>query len=140
MSPLQAARCCRPVDGLLDPDWFKALCDPTRARLVGCLVKCGRACTVGEVAACCDVDLSVVSRHLRALELAGLLASSRQGRTVAYRVLYEEICRRLRDLADAIEECRPSGCCEPGRCTTGSCCRTDTPRPSGSRKGVRSGR
>ena len=137
MSPLQASRCCQPVDGLLDPDWFKALCDPTRARLVGCLVKCGRACTVGEVAACCAVDLSVVSRHLRALELAGLLESRRQGRSVAYRVLYEEICRRLRDLADAIEVFRPGGCppgaCQPGACCTPSDRRSGAPRTGGRR-------
>src|SRR5690606_5908823 len=37
MTPKQAAACCRPVDGLLDPEWFKALCDPTRVALLGCL-------------------------------------------------------------------------------------------------------
>lgn len=120
MTPKQAAACCRPVDELLDPALFKALGDPTRTRLLGCLVKCGRACTVTEVAACCSVDLSVVSRHLAALARAGLLEARRQGRTAAYSVRYSRLCGLLRSLADAIEECAPEaeGCCSGGRCGT----------------------
>lgn len=105
----QAAACCGPVDDLLDPELFKALCDPTRVRLLGCLVKCGRACSVSEIAECCPVDLSVVSRHLRVLERAGLLEAVKQGRTVFYRVRYERFCTALRALADAIETCCPLG-------------------------------
>lgn len=113
----QAAACCSPIDDLLDPELFKALCDPTRARLLGCLVKCGRACSVGEIAECCPVDLSVVSRHLRMLERAGLLEVIKEGRTVFYRVRYERFCTALRSLADAIE-----GCCPSGKVAKGGCC------------------
>ncbi len=109
MSPRQAAACRRPVDGLLDPGLFRALCDPTRSGLVGCLIKCGRACSVGELAECCAVDLSVVSRHLRTLERAGLLGSLKTGRTVRYSVKYPHICRTLRALAAAIEQYCPNG-------------------------------
>jgi ArsR family transcriptional regulator, arsenate/arsenite/antimonite-responsive transcriptional repressor len=118
-SPKHAATCCRPVDGLLDPEWFKALCDPTRVLLLGCLVKCGRPCSVGEIAECCSVDLSVVSRHLQILERAGLLESLKQGRTVSYAVRFSDVCGKLRLLADAIEQCCPDDSakgCEEGCC------------------------
>lgn len=109
------------MDGFLDPDWFKALCDPTRIRLLGCIVKCGRACSVGEVAECCDVDLSVVSRHLQVLARAKLVTKTKSGRVVSYLVDYDGICGKLRGLADAIEECRPArGACRPG--TGCGCC------------------
>ena len=120
-TPRQAAACCRPVDDLLEPALFKALGDPTRVRLLACIAKCGRACAVGEVAECCSVDLSVVSRHLQALARAGLVAPSRSGRTVSYEVRYAEVAATFRALADAIAECAPDdrdcgkggrhGCC-----------------------------
>lgn len=114
-TPRQAASCCRPVDDLLDPAFFKSLGDPTRVRLLACIAKCGRACSVGEVAECCSVDLSVVSRHLQALARAGLLAPEREGRTVRYSVRYGEIAGQFRALADAIDECAPATpCCAKG--------------------------
>lgn len=116
-NPRQAAACCRPVDDLLEPVLFKALGDPTRVRLLACVAKCGRACSVGEVAECCSVDLSVVSRHLQALARAGLVEPSRSGRTVRYAVRYAEVAAKFRALADAIEECAPDArrCAEGGR-------------------------
>jgi ArsR family transcriptional regulator len=118
-SPAQAAKVTRAIDALLDPGLFKALSDGTRLRLLACLAKCGRPCSVGEVAQCCSVDLSVVSRHLAALEEAGVLAVSKEGRTVRYRVLFAETAGVLRALADALQECCPEGCgtgCEGGGC------------------------
>ncbi|NBX31849.1 MAG: ArsR family transcriptional regulator [Planctomycetes bacterium] len=119
MTPVQASACCRPIDDLLDPELFKALSDPTRSRLLGCLVKCGCACTVSDVGECCAVDLSVVSRHLSLLERAGVVQSSKTGRTVHYVVDYAHLCRTMRAIADAIEQCCPAeqlpgcarGCC-----------------------------
>lgn len=119
MSPRQAAACCRPVDDLLDPVLFKALGDPTRVRLLGCLAKCGRPCSVTELAGCCSVDLSVVSRHLQALARAGLARSTRMGRTVTYLVDYDLLASRLRALADAIDDCRPA----PRRVACAGACR-----------------
>jgi DNA-binding transcriptional ArsR family regulator len=106
-TPRAAAACCRPVDDLLDPGLFRALGDPTRVRLFGCLVKCARPCSVGEIADCCDVDLSVVSRHLKTLGGAGLVEATRAGRTVRYAASHAEIADRMRRLAAAIEECGP---------------------------------
>ena len=116
-TPRVAAGCSQPVDDLLDPALFKALGDPTRVRLLACIAKCGRACSVGEVADCCSVDLSVVSRHLQALARAGLVAPSRSGRIVRYEVRYAEIAAQFRALAAAIDECAPDAACvaEGGR-------------------------
>ena len=115
-SPVVAATCPRPIDSLLRPDLFKALCDPTRASLLACLAKCGRACSVSEIAECCSVDLSVVSRHLAMLERAGVLEADKHGRLVMYRVRYADLSRSLRALADAIEECCPAAGGEGGCC------------------------
>src|SRR5882672_522001 len=109
-TPKQAAACRRPIDALLNPALFKALSDPTRLRLLACLAKCARPCSVGEVAGCCSVDLSVVSRHLAALGAAGVLSVSKEGRTVSYSVRFAEMAGLLRALADALEACCPEGC------------------------------
>ena len=108
-TPKQAARRPGPIDGSLDTELFRALADPTRAALVACIAKCGRSCAVGEVAECCSVDLSVVSRHLAQLARAGILEAEREGRSVRYRVRYAEVSGSLRALADALD-----GCCPPG--------------------------
>jgi ArsR family transcriptional regulator len=109
VTPKQANKCCGPVDELLDPRLFKSLCDPTRLKLLACLAKCGRACSVTEVAECCSVDFSVVSRHLAMLEEAGVLESAKEGRTVHYTVRYRQLAEKLHDLANAIEACCPDG-------------------------------
>lgn len=104
------------MDRLLDGELFKALSDPTRAKLLACLVKCGRACSVTEVAECCDVDFSVVARHLSLLARAGVLESNKEGRTVWYRVRTREVCGHLRALADAFEQWQPADCCGSDCC------------------------
>ncbi|MCC7293316.1 MAG: winged helix-turn-helix transcriptional regulator [Phycisphaerales bacterium] len=117
ISPKQAARRRAPLDAMLDAGRFKALGDPTRVRLLACLAKCGRACGVTEIAECCAVDLSVVSRHLSLLRRAGLLEVEKQGRIVLYSVRYGDWAEALRALADAIEACCPAGArCGGGRC------------------------
>lgn len=119
-TPKQAAKRTRPIDSLLAPALFKALGDPTRVRLLACLAKCGRSCSVTEIAGCCSVDLSVVSRHLSMLHMAGILRAEKRSRTVFYSVEYRRFCDALRALADAVEECGPGGsptgeaCC--GKC------------------------
>lgn len=117
-SPKQAAACCRPIDELLDAELFKALCDPTRLKLLACLAKCGRPCSVSEVAECCHVDLSVVSRHLATLNRVGVLRAQKESRTVYYSVQYGQLCQAFRSLADAIAECCPDGAMK----AEGACC------------------
>jgi len=121
VSPRQAARRKAAIDHELDARLFRALSDPTRLRLLSCLAKCGRGCSVTEVAACCDVDFSVVSRHLALLAGAGVVESQKDGRIVRYRVRFKDVSRALRELADAFDECCPtdgeSGCGPDDCCT-----------------------
>lgn len=117
-SPRQAARRKAPVDGLLNPELFKALADPTRVLLLRCLLKCRRGCSVSEVAECCDVDFSVVARHLALLARAGVLDSNKHGRTVTYTPRCAQLAAMFRDLADAIDDCSPT----PSACCGSNCC------------------
>ncbi len=112
-TPASAARRRAPLDRLLDPELFRALGDPTRLLLLACLCKCARECTVSEVGGCCDVDLSVVSRHLATLERAGAVRSRREGRTVFYAASFDHLTTSLRSLADALDDC--------ARCRTPGC-------------------
>ena len=123
-SPRSAARLPAEIDRRLDPQLFKALADPTRGLLLACVAKCGRPCAVSEIAECCSVDLSVVSRHLALMARAGVLEARRDGRMVRYQVRHADLAGHLRALADAIE-----GCCSPG-----SCCAAEPPRISIERK------
>lgn len=107
MDPLEASGCCSPLDEQLDAQLFRALGDPTRLQLLGCLAKCSRACSVTELSACCQVDFSVVSRHLAQLARAGVLTVSKQGRTVYYEVRYREVAAAFRALARSLDQCRP---------------------------------
>jgi ArsR family transcriptional regulator len=107
LTPSQAARRRTDLDRCLDAAFFKALGDSTRLHLVACLAKCGRASSVGEIAECCSVDLSVVSRHLALLAREGILESRREGRTVTYAVRRAELSALLRALADALDGCCP---------------------------------
>lgn len=133
-TPKAAAGCCGPVDGLLDPGLFKALGDPTRLALLACLMKCGRACSVGEIAECCSVDLSVVSRHLQVLARAGAAEARKQGREVFYAARYEHLAGVLRDLAAAVDSCCP----EPSDASTcRGACGCEVPSRKGERRGER---
>jgi DNA-binding transcriptional ArsR family regulator len=117
-TPKQAARQRGAVDRHLDIELFKALSDPTRAKLLACLLKCGRPCSVTEVAECCSVDFSVVARHLTLLGRAGVVKSTKEGRTVWYQADAASLSARLRDLAAAVE-----GCCQaPTACCSEECC------------------
>ncbi|MCA9299850.1 MAG: winged helix-turn-helix transcriptional regulator [Phycisphaerales bacterium] len=123
-TPRQATRRRGKIDGVLDPEVFKALSDPNRLRILACLVKCGRPCSVTEVAACCSIDFSMVARHLGALARAGLLESTKEGRTVWYEAPSGALAARFRAIAEAIEEWPSSRCCgsscDPGACGGGS--------------------
>ena len=109
--PLGGRRCCQRLQKTIPPGFFRALSDPTRLALLVQLAGCRRACTVGELAGCCPVDVSVVSRHLAILRDTGLLEATRRGKEVHYRVRYDTVTDTLRAVADAVEQCCPEGCC-----------------------------
>lgn len=107
-SPKAAASLFAAIDDLLAVELFRALSDPTRNKILSCLAKCGRSCSVSEIAECCKVDLSVVSRHLSILADAKILESFKEGRAVFYSVRYKEVTSLLRKLAQAFEDYCPS--------------------------------
>mgnify|MGYP003127308829 CR=1 FL=1 len=111
-TPKQAFRRRARLDTLLEPDLLKALAEPTRARLLSCLLKCGRACSVTEVAECCSVDFSTVARPLSLMARAGVLTANKEGRTVWYSADAQSLAQYFRDIADSIEAVQPgSACC-----------------------------
>jgi ArsR family transcriptional regulator, arsenate/arsenite/antimonite-responsive transcriptional repressor len=91
------------LSALMAPAFFRALSDPNRVALLKELAARGGACTVTEVAVCCPVDISVVSRHLATLRKAGILQSQKVGREVRYSVNARALVDTLREMADAIE-------------------------------------
>jgi DNA-binding transcriptional ArsR family regulator len=98
-------RCCSDLGRVLSPKLFKALCDPNRMAILVCLAESCAPCTVGQVARCCPVNLSVVSRHLAQLRDAGILHAERRGKEVHYSIRARELVATLRDIADVIEHC-----------------------------------
>ncbi len=104
------------LETLLRPDFFKALADPNRIKLLCKLCQCKAGCCVQEAADCCDVDLSVVSRHLAQLCDAGLLCKQKRGKQVHYKIDCTAIVKTLREIATEIENC-----CSP-QGADGGCC------------------
>ena len=100
--------CCSGLGEVLTPELFKALCDPTRLSILTRLAECCGELSVSEVAGCCPIDISVVSRHLALLKGAGILKSEKRGRVVYYSIRAEHLVASLRGIADAIEACCPT--------------------------------
>ena len=90
---------------------FAALGQGTRLDLLRVLLDAGpTGVAAGEVATRLGVPSSTLSFHLRALEQAGLIAATRQGRSLIYAVQFARLRALLAFLAEA--------CCggEPDRC------------------------
>jgi DNA-binding transcriptional ArsR family regulator len=79
---------------------FAALADPTRRAILGRLAQ-GEA-SVGELAAPFDMTLPAVSKHLKVLERAGLIASGRAAQARPRRLH----AAPLRDVAEWVEHYR----------------------------------
>jgi ArsR family transcriptional regulator len=120
-SPAAALRVSAAIDDRLDQRLFKALADPTRLLVLSCLVKCGRPCSVSELAASCEVDFSVVNKHMKVLAAADIVAARKEGRTVWYAARCGDLCDRFARLIDAIAEWCPN-LPASGRETPGSPC------------------
>ncbi len=90
---------------LLSPQFFKALCDPTRLSILGDVARQEEPTTVSHIAGCCNIDLSVVSRHLATLRDAGILKAEKRGKEVHYSLRTDDVVGRLRALATALEAC-----------------------------------
>lgn len=99
-------QCKAALSEALQPDFFKALCDPTRISIVATLAANDVPVTVSEIADCCGIDFSGVSRHLKILKDAGILSAERDGRSVSYQLDSDALAHSLRNIADALDICR----------------------------------
>ncbi len=106
------SNCCSGLSEFLSAKAFKALSDPNRLTILEWLASGGKPKTVSEVATCCPVNISVVSRHLGCLREVGILEANKKGKEVFYRVRVKEFATWLRELADALEQCCPEGECD----------------------------
>ena len=90
---------------------FAALGQETRLELLRVLLGAGpNGLAAGDIAARLGVPPSTLSFHLRALDQAGLIAATRQGRSLIYAAQVDRVRALLTFLADA--------CCDgdPARC------------------------
>jgi arsenate reductase len=90
---------------------FTALGQPTRLELLRALLAAGPSgLAAGDVAAQLGIPPSTLSFHLKALDQAGLIAATRQGRNLIYAAQVAQLRALLAFLADA--------CCggDPARC------------------------
>jgi len=111
----KAGACCAGIRDLVSPRLFRALGDPNRIALLSRIADCRGGCTVSDAAACCNVDLSVVSRHLATLRDAGILEATRRGKQVVYSVRAAALANALRALADAVAGCVAGTCGAEGK-------------------------
>ena len=87
---------------MTDPDvaLLQALADPNRLAIVRKLVQDGEA-GAGEFTACCEVAQPTISHHLKVLRESGVVATSRRGTSIRYR-LHPDGMRRLAALLSSL--------------------------------------
>jgi len=83
-------------------DFFKALGNPTRLRIVKELTK-GERC-VGDVESSIRVSQANVSQHLTVLKAQGIVDCRRKGNTRCYYLTQTELVRKILKLIESKEE------------------------------------
>ena len=73
---------------------LRIISHPARLRIIQLLSSGPR--TVGEIAEACDIAPNVASTHLKLLERCNLLANTRQGKTISYRITEKHLLDLLR--------------------------------------------
>ena len=84
-------------------DFLKALGEFNRLSLVYRLCDCSVPQNAMCLCDCCDVDASVVSRHLKVLSQEGVVKLEKKGRERTYVLDRENVAKNLRELADRVE-------------------------------------
>ena len=82
---------------------LKALGEFNRLSLVCRLCDCNTPQKAMCLCECCNVDASVVSRHLKVLSQEGIVRMQKQGRERNYTLNRAHVASRLRFLADKID-------------------------------------
>lgn len=85
-------------------DFLKALGEFNRLSLVYRLCECDKPQNAMCLCECCDVDASVVSRHLKVLSQEGVVKLEKKGRNRTYVLDRENVAKNLRELADRVEK------------------------------------
>ncbi|MEM8492226.1 MAG: metalloregulator ArsR/SmtB family transcription factor [Pseudomonadota bacterium] len=97
--------CLEALQEALDPEFFKAFCDPVRVSIVATLAASETPLSVSDIESCCKIDFSGVSRHLKQLKTIGAVTAERRGRLVLYRLEKKSLVATLRSIANAMEMC-----------------------------------
>ena len=84
-------------------DFLKALGEFNRLSLVYKLCQCSTPQNAMCLCECCNVDASVVSRHLKILAQEGVVKLEKKGRERTYTLDRENVVKTLRELANQIE-------------------------------------
>ena len=74
---------------------FKLLGDGSRLAIVMAIQK---PLSVGDIAECCELSVSLVSHHLRLLKAADLVQSERRGKQVFYHIHDGHVQHLLQDM------------------------------------------
>ena len=82
---------------------LKALGELNRLSLVCKLCDCNTPQKAMCLCECCNVDASVVSRHLKILAQEGVVKLEKKGRERTYTLDRENVVKTLRELANQIE-------------------------------------
>jgi ArsR family transcriptional regulator len=99
------------MTAMTDPEvaLLQALADPNRLAIVRKLAQEGEA-GAGEFTACCEVAQPTISHHLKVLREAGVVATSRRGTSIRYR-LHPQATSRLAALFSSLlpADAQPAG-------------------------------
>lgn len=100
-----------------DSKFFKVLSEPVRVQILKFLILNGSS-DIGAIAKALPQDRSVISRHLRFMQEAGILSSEKISRHVYYQVNVVAFRNKLASIVEQIttcmNECCPNGCCPNG--------------------------
>lgn len=96
----------------LNVEVFRALAVPARVELISVLLQQGGSARVSDLAARMSIDQSGVSRHLRELELAGVVRSQRRGRERIFIIRTDEMIALFSSLVSQLRRIkRGLRCC-----------------------------
>ena len=79
--------------------------DPLRMNIV-MLLSCDKPMNVGQITGRFKVSRPAISHHLKVLKEAGFVTAEKAGQEVYYRLDRARLVAGLREIADAIEQCR----------------------------------
>lgn len=99
----QRRAAARRFEALADTEFFKALSEPIRVRILAALMEFGRS-DISSLAERFPQDRSVISRHLSLLESCGMVRCTQDGRHRFYEVDGNSILKNLDALTGQCRE------------------------------------